>query len=128
MGGCTFEDVAFGKTCQDAFSRCVDEARYNYGHAGYTGTIAEKDQFVEFKCPPRVKVRTMHDWAAGWDGPGDDSKHADLASSMQQVYDQKWGPAVAIKYGPAEEKAFREAHGYKGKKGGVWLFCGWASS
>jgi len=33
---------AKGKTAQEAFDAAVAQARHEYGHGGYTGTIAEK--------------------------------------------------------------------------------------
>jgi hypothetical protein len=35
----------------DAFATAVKSALHNYGHRGYTGTIAEKDIFVEIQIP-----------------------------------------------------------------------------
>jgi len=46
MGASTFYDVAYGRTPEEAFDAAVREAEYDYGHAGYTGTIAEKHDFV----------------------------------------------------------------------------------
>lgn len=127
MGASTFQDMAFGKTCHEAFRSCVEDAKWNYGHGGYTGTIAEKGNYVEFKCPPRVKYQTMLNWAADWDAPTNEN-HQALKDQMQSIYNDKWGPAVAIKLGPAQEKEFRKNHGLERRKGGVWLFCGYASS
>jgi len=42
MGACDFYDVVEGKTAQEAFQKAVEEARYESGQGGYTGTIAEK--------------------------------------------------------------------------------------
>lgn len=33
-------------TAEAAFEEAVRQAQWDYGHAGYTGTIAEKDSFV----------------------------------------------------------------------------------
>lgn len=52
MGACDFETRGFGKTAQDAFNEAVDRARYEHGHGGYTGTIAEKSEFVELRKKP----------------------------------------------------------------------------
>ena len=40
MGANEFTTKANGKTAKDAFRIAVEDAKYNYGHAGYTGTIA----------------------------------------------------------------------------------------
>jgi len=56
MGAADFSTTALGKTAEDAFSTAIHEAAYEYGHGGYTGTIAEKggDGFIQFT----VKART----------------------------------------------------------------------
>jgi hypothetical protein len=48
MGGNTFFTTAEGRTADDAFRTAVSQAQWEYGHGGYTGTIAEKasDGFV----------------------------------------------------------------------------------
>jgi hypothetical protein len=51
MGACDFIDYGFGKTAQEAFVACADEAAYEYGHGGYTGTIAEKHEYVLLPTP-----------------------------------------------------------------------------
>jgi hypothetical protein len=56
MGAQDFSTTIFAADAAEAFDRAQARARYDYGHAGYTGTIAEKDRFVEFTLPPRFKV------------------------------------------------------------------------
>ena len=51
MGATTFFTYATGKTAKEAFASAQSEARYDHGHSGYTGTIAEKPSFVEFSVP-----------------------------------------------------------------------------
>ena len=46
MGAAEFITVGTGKTAKEAFRNAIEEALYEYGHGGYTGTIAEKDSFV----------------------------------------------------------------------------------
>lgn len=48
MGATTFFTYATGKTAKEAFASAQAEARYDHGHSGYTGTIAEKPSFIEF--------------------------------------------------------------------------------
>ena len=45
MGACDFGVRAKGKTAKEAFNNAVEEAQYESGHGGYTGTIAEKHAF-----------------------------------------------------------------------------------
>ena len=62
MGAQDFYDYAFGKTAQDAFHACVDNAQYEHGHGGYSGTIAEKGSF---RLLPTPKTRVdLYDLAA----------------------------------------------------------------
>lgn len=46
MGADTFEIFGYGKTAREAFSAAREDAQYEHGHGGYTGTIAEKDSYV----------------------------------------------------------------------------------
>ena len=55
MGANTFFTRAKGNTAKDAFNAAVKEAQYEYGHRGYTGTIAEKHDFVMITCPKGIK-------------------------------------------------------------------------
>lgn len=52
MGACDFVTFIEGKVAQDAFNQAVEEARYKYGHAGYTGTIAEKPGYEIVSSEP----------------------------------------------------------------------------
>ena len=51
MGATSFFTYATGKTVSEAFASAQAEARYDHGHSGYTGTIAEKPSFIEFSVP-----------------------------------------------------------------------------
>lgn len=46
MGASTFIDAGRGSNANRVFTSLVQEAQYEYGSRGYTGTIAEKDSFV----------------------------------------------------------------------------------
>lgn len=99
MGGNTFETGAKGKSANEAFRAAVKQAQYDYGHAGYTGTIAEKQGFVEIPIPVT-------------DPPTDPLAYArTLIDNGDPRIDDKWGPAGCITIGPGE-----------------YLFFGWASS
>jgi hypothetical protein len=83
MGACNFENIAAGKTAREAFSAAVAEAKYEYGHGGYTGTIAEKRGFVMMSdgALPLEKARALADRAI-------DDGDARI--------DDKWGPAGCV--------------------------------
>jgi hypothetical protein len=50
MGGRTFEKIRTvsykGQTVDELFWSSVEQAQWDHGHAGYTGTIGEKDDYV----------------------------------------------------------------------------------
>lgn len=97
MGGCTFQTVATGKTAAEAFRAAREQAQYDNGHAGYTGTIAEKHKFV---------MVTTEKLAV-----------ADAEALAEKLID-KCDPRIDDKWGPA---------GCVGLTDGRWLFFGWAS-
>lgn len=101
MGAETFSQVASGATAQEAFRAAVEQARYDYGHAGYTGTIAEKDSFIMLDVSDeRLAEIQQQRW---FDYSGDDP--------LWEKVDDKWGPAGCIDL-----------------KDGRFMFFGWASS
>lgn len=80
----TFTNVAIGKTATEAFNKVVKEAQYEYGHGGYSGTIAEKSGFVMIAVPAGVAPR----------------KYAnDLINDDDPRISDKWGPAGCIDLG-----------------------------
>lgn len=98
MGAATFMQKFRGDTVQKAFDGATEMARWDHGHAGYSGTLAEKGDFVEITLPK---------------GEDPDDYADKLIRDRDKRIDDKWGPAGAIKV-PDEE--------------GLWLFFGWASS
>jgi len=77
MGAVDFTHVSYGESPEKAFSSAVQEALYDHGHSGYSGTIAEKDGFKMQTVPDGVSIndhieRTLED-------------------------NDKWGPAFCIK-------------------------------
>jgi hypothetical protein len=51
MGAEQFWTVGFGKTAKDAFQIAREEAAFSYGHSGYTGSIAEKNNYIMIPLP-----------------------------------------------------------------------------
>lgn len=121
MGAEQFTSIATGKDAQDAFQGACKDARYDHGHSGYTGTIAEKSGFVEFALPPGTKASEIEDMASNFDYSADaKARLIDLlgeskAVEMAEVYDSKWGPAVCVKAGDAPNGET------------IYRFFGWAS-
>lgn len=145
MGACEFEDIGFGRTAQEAFADAVRQARYEYGHGGYTGTIAEKSSFVEFTTVKGSRYNTdrlMADIAAiAWTYEGDPTGPADAARArlakafgahqvdrIVETYDDKWGPAVAVEITGKAATDIKARNGRKGTRARVFRFAGMASS
>ena len=98
MGASDFWTPARGKTAQEAFNNAVDEARYEHGHGGYTGTIAEKHSFRMVPVPSdKTAVQYSHELMNDFDNRG--------------FWWDKWGDAACINNGE-----------------GSWIFFGMASS
>ena len=82
MGAEQFWTEGTGETVQQAFTEAVQQAQYDHGHSGYSGTIAEKGSFTEIELPE------------GKDAAG----YADeLMDADDPRVEDKWGPAGALK-------------------------------
>lgn len=103
MGATTFVQGKSGKSADDAFWDAAEDARYEYGHRGYTGTIAEKSSYVMIELPEGRSVEEFIN---------------ELIEEGDPRIDDKWGPAGCIDLGPTKE----------GKDGWHhYVFFGWAS-
>jgi len=99
MGAVDFYTFAKGDTAKEAFNSAVDRARYEYGHGGYTGTIAEKSSFVKVG-------------SAATENEAGEKALKILDDDDDRRVSGKWGPAGCI-----------EVENPPG-----WLFFGMASS
>jgi hypothetical protein len=84
MGACDFRErvtTTMSTTTETAFHDLVDRARYDHGHAGYTGTIAEKHGFV-----------TRHAHVFGSEADAMIFVEDDLS------HNQKWGPCFHVMF------------------------------
>ena len=132
MGACDFTVFGKGTSHEKVFMALVEQSQFDYGHAGYTGTIAEKMGYVLIKdTPEQVSVRLMSLI------PNVEKAHPKLISRLLSPnrkvsahgmaealivledtrIDDKWGPAGCIEVTPPQ-----------GKDPGEYLFFGWASS
>jgi hypothetical protein len=84
MGAAQFTTTAEGKDAKEAFKNAVEEAGYEYGHGGYTGTIAEKSSFV---MVPSMTGVDPHKYAN------------ELIEKGDSRIGDKWGPAGCISLG-----------------------------
>ncbi|MFI8909126.1 hypothetical protein CLM85_12835 [Streptomyces albidoflavus] len=83
MGAEGFVTYQAGTDAQKAFEGAVEDARYEYGNRGYTGTIAEKDDFTVVTTTP-MPLNEANEYA-GRLLDADDSRVSD-----------KRGPAGAV--------------------------------
>ena len=83
MGAEAFTTYAEGADVAAAFRAAVEQAQYDYGHAGYTGSVAEKDEYIVIDSPPLSE--------------NDAEALADklIRDNDERICD-KWGPAGAI--------------------------------
>lgn len=109
MGATNFYVTGKGKTVEQAFDALVVEARYLYGHGGYTGTIAEKHGYVEMAPPAGLTPEQFASAAEGYDDNPGVTLHPTVIKA-RRIFDDKWGPALAIPKEPGE-----------------WIFVGLAS-
>ena len=83
MGAETFRVEIQETDVEKAFREAVENAQYEYGHGGYTGTIAEKDDYVVVSTDPL--------------GFNEAQALAErLIRAQDARIDDKWGPAGAI--------------------------------
>ncbi len=87
MGASVFFEQARGKTADEAFARAVEQACYDHGHSGYSGTIAEKQNFTMIPVPK------------GEDPVAFANRLIDEADSR---VNDKWGPAGCLDLGDGE--------------------------
>ena len=108
VGAATFETYRDGADVSAAFRDAVEEAGWEHGNGGYTGTIAEKYDYVIITRQPMSY---------------DDASRlaSDLIERADPRVEDKWGPAGAIPVRqPTSPTEQQDPDG--------WLFFGWASS
>ena len=103
MSAETFIVQVEGRGPKDAFERAVRRAQYSFGHSGYTGTIAEKVNFVMVEVP---------------DGKDPEDYANERLGDRTCALNDKWGPAGCISLGPEK----------RGSRVRDYLFFGWASA
>lgn len=85
MGAINFMTIARGKDASEAFNNAVEDAQYEYGHRGYTGTIAEKSSYTlvvprEGETPQQCLDRHVE----------------------KNTFFDKWGPAGCVQLEPGK--------------------------
>lgn len=67
---------------EEAFAQAVKQARYDHGHAGYSGTLAEKDEFVIIAEDSQMSAEEYAE---------------ELIANGDDRIDDKWGPAGCLR-------------------------------
>ena len=97
MGAQDFTQTATGKTAKEAFSAAVNDAAYEEGHGGYTGSCAEKHEFRMIIRKPGMTIGEQIAELSRWDGTDD---------PMPFPYEDKWGPAGCLAHDDGETFTF----------------------
>ncbi len=133
MGAEIFETISIGKNVKEAYEKAVERANYDYGHRGYTGEINVKNGYIELNreqlgdIPINIIVELISQQKESY---FHSSLMKGIIEKFHQYYDDKWGPAVAIKLTDFEQEAYLKNKDKQiiSQDKGIWLFCGWASS
>lgn len=135
MGAAQFRNWATGKTPQEAFSTAVNDARYESGHGGYSGTIAEKHSFHLFTPPPGVAALDFARWVIKSEPSSSGlskevpAQYARQVLQAAEISDDKYGPAAAVEIKGEELEALKKTgrQRYPIPEGHrVFYFFGWA--
>ncbi len=132
MGATDFYQVAVGKDVRAAFSMAQEEARYEYGNCGYTGSVAEKSgyRFIQAPTGCRAGVGVLVDWISH--ACCDElqlvpKQYRSWAKQFAAAYEDKWGKALALELPYAQAAKFKAENGLKGTRKKVFAFFGVAS-
>jgi hypothetical protein len=112
MGACDYSVLWYGKAddVNDAFRQAVKEAKYEHGHGGYTGSIAEKHSVKLLTPPCEYGTPEFNTW-----------KNARIDA------DDKWGPALAVELTGDALKTLKARVAPKARKFKAYVFFGLAS-
>ena len=104
LGASEFFTTQKGKTAAEAFTTATEVARYEYGHGGYTGTIAEKDAFRLFKVPEGMTAEQVFEalQSCPLTLPPEHERHRGMLEAIAAFADDKWGPAACLQTGSDE--------------------------
>lgn len=146
MGATDFRNELVGKDLKVEFQRAVEEALWEHGHGGYTGTIAEKDGYVYLgRLPARMTIDRLEqliwqfeEWSYrndeynrnGGRRPGPNPVPEAWRSFIKKaypIYRDKWGPAVVVELRDTEAAKVKARRGRKGTHDRVWVAMGLAS-
>ena len=110
MGAEVFYNKAKGTNARESFKEQHEQACYDHGHSGYSGTLAEKSGFTMSEKPREVDADEWVEKVDTFDSLDREQEHYGKLKRDSEVYDDKWGSALCV---PTEDG---------------FIFCGWASS
>jgi hypothetical protein len=137
MGASEFSVISVGKDADEAFTRAKEAAFYDFGHSGYTGSIAEKPSFIIL---PRAEsigyeeiedrfMRDDDDWClAHWPKRYTSSEAmAPDTFNVVEIYQDKWDDCFAVKLTDEERKS-KDYINHRCPDSEAWFFFGLAST
>lgn len=90
-----------GRPSEDVFRVAVEDALTTFGNRGYTGTLAEKHEFVEFTVPAGMSAEQFIEAVEDYDGdqhkPSTPLHAWPNVERASLIYDDKWGAAVLVR-------------------------------
>jgi hypothetical protein len=141
MGADQFFTIGLGPNQHRAFDNAVRDAQWEYGHGGYTGTLAEKSGFKYFgevdswhymKMPSyfdrEVAKKYRESPKERLPGPVIPPKYKDQVRRLVDLYDDKWGPAICYQVTGTAAVKIKKQHQRRDSHDKVYVFMGYASS
>ncbi len=145
MGAEQFFTVSLGRNPHQAFDKAVEQAYWDYGHGGYTGSIAEKDGFkfagqvstphwrkvpdwFEREIAKRYPAMTAMRYKGRLPGTPIPPAYRKMVSKFVDIYEQKWGPAICYEVTGRARLAIKDEWDRHKTMDHVYVFCGYASS
>ena len=96
MGATNFYERIKAKKPSDAFKIAREEACWECGHGGYTGTIAEKHGFTMSRKPKEFDAEEWVGLVEGFDEEDKSQEHFYELKKDSRIYEDKWGDALCI--------------------------------
>ena len=109
MGATIFYNQAKGTSPKAVFKQEKEEAQWEYGHGGYSGTIAEKSGFSMSRKSSYIDADECVEMVDEFDSEDIDQFHYYDLKRVFNIFDDKWGDSLCV---PTEDG---------------FIFCGWAS-
>lgn len=127
MGATDFVEVIVGTDLARAYHDAVERAAWEYGHGGYTGTIAEKPGYVDLgPLPEGITYEELHARLT-------DMVRRDLATASPwvrkawMVHREKWGPSLVVEVTGEAAEQIKARRGRADTSDRVWAAMGFAS-